>query len=152
LSDGTPTVRVLRLAHGADLPLPGLASPGSAGLDLRAAIPEPLALQPGERVLVPTGIALELPHGFEGQVRPRSGLALTSGVTLLNSPGTIDSDYRGEIKVLLVHLGGEPCRIDRGDRIAQLVVARVELPRVVEVAALAPSERGEGGFGSSGNQ
>jgi dUTP pyrophosphatase len=150
VTDGTPTVRVLRLAHGADLPLPALASAGSAGLDLRAAIAEPLSLPPGGRVLVPTGIALELPHGFEGQVRPRSGLALRHGVTLLNSPGTIDSDYRGELKVLLVHLGSETCRIERGDRIAQLVVARVESPRVVEVAELAPSERGDGGFGSSG--
>jgi len=150
LSDGSPTIRVLRLPHGAGLALPQAASSGSAGLDLRAAIETPIVLEPGARVLVPTGIAIELPHGFEGQVRPRSGLAIRHGVTLLNSPGTIDCDYRGEVKVILVNLGAEPCRVERGDRIAQLVVARVESPRVVEVERLAESERGPGGFGSTG--
>ena len=150
MSDGAPTVRVMRLAHGAGLPLPRTASAGSAGIDLRAAIEEPLVLEPGARALVPTGLALELPHGFEGQVRPRSGLALRHGVTLLNSPGTIDSDYRGEVQVILVNLGAEPCRFERGDRIAQLVVARVESPRVVEVERLADTDRGPGGFGSTG--
>jgi dUTP pyrophosphatase len=146
----TVTVRVVRLPHGADLPLPALASPGSAGVDLRAAIDAPLTIRPGERILVPAGIALELPPGFEGQVRPRSGLALEHGLTLLNSPGTIDSDYRGEVRVLLIHLGQEPCRIERGDRIAQLVIASVARPVFVEVGELAPSDRGAGGFGSSG--
>jgi dUTP pyrophosphatase len=150
LSDGAPTVRVLRLAHGAGLDLPRPASPGSAGLDLRAALAAPLLLAPGERALVPTGIAIELPPGFEAQVRPRSGLALRHGVTLLNSPGTIDSDYRGEVQVLVVNLGAEPHRFERGDRIAQLVVARVESPRIVEVDALGDTHRGAGGFGSSG--
>ena len=150
MSDGVPTVRVLRLPHGAGLELPRPASPGSAGLDLRAALAEPLVLGPGERALVPTGLAIELPHGFEAQVRPRSGLALRHGVTLLNSPGTIDSDYRGEVQVILVNLGQEPCRFERGDRIAQLVVARVESPRVVEVEKLADTDRGAGGFGSTG--
>ena len=144
------TVRLLRLPHAAGLPLPALASPGSAGVDLRAALEEPLSIAPGERVLVPTGLALELPQGFEGQVRPRSGLALEHGLTLLNTPGTIDSDYRGEIRVLMVHLGGAPCRIERGDRIAQLVIAAVAAPLFVEVSELAPTERGAGGFGSSG--
>lgn len=146
----TVTVRVVRLPNGADLPLPAVASPGSAGVDLRAAIDAPLTIRPGERILVPAGIALELPPGFEGQVRPRSGLALEHGLTLLNSPGTIDSDYRGEVRVLLIHLGQEPCRIERGDRIAQLVIANVARPAFVEVGELAPSDRGAGGFGSSG--
>ena len=140
----------MRLAHGADLPLPRAASTGSAGLDLRAAVGESLLLEPGARAQVPTGIAIELPPGYEAQVRPRSGLAIRHGLTLLNSPGTIDSDYRGEVQVILVNLGQEACRIARGDRIAQLVVARVESPRVVEVAALAETDRGSGGFGSTG--
>ena len=146
----TVTVRIVRLPNGADLPLPAVASSGSAGVDLRAAIDATLTIRPGERVLVPTGVALELPPGFEGQVRPRSGLALERGLTLLNSPGTIDSDYRGEVRVVLIHLGQEPCRIERGDRIAQLVIASVARPAFVEVDVLAPSDRGAGGFGSSG--
>lgn len=144
------TVRVARLPHAADLPLPRPASPGSAGVDLRAAIHEPVVLQPGERMLVPTGLQIELPPGFEGQVRPRSGLALRHGLTLLNSPGTIDSDYRGEIQVILAHLGTEPYRLERGERIAQLVVASVAVADFVEVATLSASVRGAGGFGSSG--
>jgi dUTP pyrophosphatase len=144
------TVRVLRLPHGADLPLPAPASPGSAGADLRAALAADLVVPPGERRLVPTGVALELPPGWEGQVRPRSGLALRHGVTLLNSPGTVDSDYRGEVAVVLVNLGAEPFTVRRGDRIAQLVVAPVAAVAWVEAESLEPSARQHGGFGSSG--
>jgi dUTP pyrophosphatase len=144
-------VRVRRLAHGSDLALPQAASPASAGLDLRAAVESDLVLDPGGRVLVPTGLVLELPAGCEGQVRPRSGLALRHGVTLLNSPGTIDSDYRGEVQVLLVNLGQEPFVVRRGERIAQLVVARFERVAWVEVDEVAVSERGSGGFGSTGS-
>ena len=143
-------MRVRRLPHGADLPLPAAASPGSAGLDLRAAIEAPLSLQPGERRLVPTGLVLELPPGWEGQVRPRSGLALRHGLTLLNSPGTIDSDYRGEVGVVLVNLGSEPVTIRRGDRIAQLVLAVVPAVRLEEAGELSATDRDEGGFGSTG--
>ena len=144
-------LRVRRLAHAAGLPLPAAATPGSAGLDLRAAIAGEALLAPGERMLVPTGFVVELPFGFEGQVRPRSGLALAHGVTLLNSPGTIDSDYRGEIAVILVNLGRQPFIVRRGERIAQLVVAPVAPVDVVEVEELPATERGAGGFGSSGS-
>jgi len=143
-------IRLRRLAHARDLPLPEHASPGSAGSDLRAAIDGELVLSPGERLAVPTGLVLEIPPGWEGQVRPRSGLALRHGVTLANAPGTIDSDYRGEVKVLLVHLGQEPLTIRRGDRVAQLVVARVERVEWDEAETLGESGRGEGGFGSTG--
>jgi len=143
--------RLLRLEHGRGLPLPQRASSGSAGLDLRAAIDGERRLEPGERCLVPTGLVLEIPAGWEAQVRPRSGLALRHGVTLLNSPGTVDSDYRGEVGVLLVHLGEEPYVLKRGERIAQLVFARVAEVEWEEVEELAPSERGTGGFGSSGS-
>lgn len=143
-------VRVLRLPHGRELPFPEPASPGSAGCDLRAAIEGERRLAPGERALVPTGIALEIPPGHEGQVRPRSGLALHHGITVANSPGTIDSDYRGEVQVILVNLGSEPFRIARGDRIAQLVVAPVTRAAFEEVEELGETERGGGGFGSTG--
>ena len=143
-------VQIRRLPHGRDLPLPKQASGGSAGFDLRAAIDRPLTLASGARALVPTGLALEIPPGWEGQVRPRSGLALRHGLTVLNAPGTIDSDYRGEVGVILVHHGQEPVTINRGDRIAQLVCARVEVVEWEEVASLGDSERGTGGFGSSG--
>jgi dUTP pyrophosphatase len=141
---------VARLPHGAGLPLPAIASPGAAGVDLRAALAEDVVLAPGERRLVPTGIALQLPPGWEGQVRPRSGLALRHGLALLNAPGTIDSDYRGEVGVIVANLGGEPVSIRRGDRIAQLVVAPVASVRWVEVEGLEATERQAGGFGSSG--
>ena len=144
------TVSVLRLAHAEGLPLPEHASPGSAGLDLRAAIDDELNVEPGERVQIPTGLILELPSGWEGQVRPRSGLALRHGVTLLNTPGTIDSDYRGEVQVILVNLGQEDFRVTRGDRIAQLVVAPVSQVSVVEAESLGSTPRGDGGFGSTG--
>ena len=141
-------VTVQRLAHGRDLPLPSYASTGSAGLDLHAAT-GPITLAPSTRALVGTGLALALPEGFEGQIRPRSGLALKHGVTVLNAPGTIDSDYRGEIGVLLVNLGESPFVVERGMRIAQLVIAPVIRARLVE-GEVPPSGRGAGGFGSTG--
>ncbi len=148
---GDLQVPVVRLARAADLPLPAYATAGSAGMDLRAAVPAdgPLVLMPGERALVPTGIALALPPGFEAQVRPRSGLALKHGITCLNAPGTIDSDYRGEIGVILINLGESPFRITRGMRIAQLVVAPVVRVAWQEVSALDDTARGDGGFGST---
>lgn len=142
-------VQVRRLAS--DLPAPAYASDGSAGVDLRAAIETPVSLAPGERRLIPTGLELAIPRGYEGQVRPRSGLALKHGVTVLNSPGTIDSDYRGEVGVVLINHGAEPVTITRGDRIAQLVVALIEPVDWEEVASLDTTERGRGGFGSSGS-
>jgi dUTP pyrophosphatase len=144
-------VRVQRLPHAQDLPLPEPASSGSSGLDLRAAITEDWVLQPGERRVVPTGLVLEIGAGFEAQVRPRSGLALRHGLVVPNSPGTIDSDYRGEVGVILLNLGGEPVTLRRGDRIAQLVFAPVARVVWEEVPALASSARGAGGFGSSGS-
>lgn len=143
-------VRLRRLPHGRDLPLPAPASPGSAGVDLRAAVDDDLVIHPGERALVPTGLVLEIPPGHEGQIRPRSGLALEHGLTLANPPGTVDSDYRGEVRVILIHLGDAPVTISRGDRIAQLVVARVEAVEWEEADELRGSHRGEGGFGSTG--
>ena len=145
-------VRLLRLPHGEGLPLPTYHSELAAGLDVVAGVSEgaPVELAPGARALVPTGFALELPAGYEAQLRPRSGLALKSGVTVLNSPGTIDADYRGEVKVLLVNLGAEPFTVRRGERIAQLVVAHVEHVRIEPVSELGGTSRGEGGFGSTG--
>lgn len=145
-------VRVQRLPHGEDLPLPRYESEGAAGLDLLAALPDnaPVVLQPLDRALVPAGIVLQLPSGYEAQVRPRSGLALKNGVTVLNAPGTIDADYRGEVQVLLVNLGQEAVSIRRGMRIAQLVVAPVSRARLTAVSSLDATARGEGGFGSTG--
>lgn len=134
--------------RGEPLPLPSYATEGSAGLDLRTDVP--VRLLPGERALVPTGIAVAIPPGCEGQVRPRSGLALREGVTCLNSPGTIDSDYRGEVGVILANLGQKPVELKRGDRIAQLVVARVERAELTEVPELPATSRGGGGFGHTG--
>ncbi len=139
---------ILRLPHGADLPLPSYATAGSAGMDLRST--EDLILKPGARALVSTGLAIALPQDFEAQVRPRSGLAVKHGVTVLNSPGTIDADYRGEIKVPLINLGTDDFVIARGDRIAQMVVAPVTKAELVEVDVLDGTMRGTGGFGSSG--
>lgn len=146
------TLGIMRLAHGVGLPLPGYQTAGAAGVDLMAAIPKtkPLTLEPGERVLVPTGLSLELPSGCEAQVRPRSGLAFKHGVTVLNSPGTIDCDYRGEVQVLLINHGTEAFHILRGDRIAQLVVAPARQAILIEINALSASKRGAGGFGSTG--
>ena len=145
-------LKLLRLPHAEGLDLPAYQTAGAAGLDLVAAIPadKPLRLKRMARALVPTGLVLELPAGTEAQVRPRSGLALRHGVTVLNSPGTIDSDYRGEVQVLLVNLGDEPFEIARGERIAQLVVARVKQAKLVITVKLAETERGDGGFGSTG--
>ncbi len=142
------TLKITRLAHGADLPLPAYESEAAAGLDLRAA--EACEIPSGARALVPTGLAIAIPHGFEGQVRPRSGLAIKHGVTVLNAPGTIDSDYRGEVKVILVNFGDSPFRIARGDRIAQLIVAPVTRVEIADVESLDETARGSGGFGSSG--
>jgi dUTP pyrophosphatase len=138
------------LPHGAGIPFPAYKTEGSAGADLAAAVEAPLVLPPGGRALVPTGVAVALPEGFEAQVRPRSGLALTHGIAVLNSPGTIDSDYRGEIGVILVNLGTAPVTIARGDRIAQLVVAPVQQATWREVKSLPPSGRAARGFGSTG--
>lgn len=143
-------VRIQRLPAARDLPLPAAASAGSAGVDLRAAIDGELELPPGGRTLVPTGLVLEIPPGWEGQVRPRSGLALRHGIGVVNAPGTIDSDYRGEVGVILINLGDLPFRIQRGDRIAQLVLSPVERVEWEEMETLEASERGEGGFGSTG--
>jgi dUTP pyrophosphatase len=147
-----PLIHLIRLPHGGDLPLPAYETPGAAGMDLRAAVAEgePLTLHPGERALVPTGFVFEIPDGFEAQVRPRSGLAFKHGITCLNTPGTIDSDYRGEVKVLLVNLGQEAFSIKRGMRIAQMVVAPVTQVRVVERSETSATQRGAGGFGSTG--
>ena len=142
------TIPLLRLPHGADLPLPAYASAGAAGMDVVAA--EDLTLAPGARHAVATGFAMAIPEGFEVQVRPRSGLALKHGVTCLNTPGTIDSDYRGEVKVILANLGSEPFVIARGDRIAQLVATPVQRAVFTEVTSLDDTERGSGGFGSTG--
>ncbi len=143
-------VRLARQPGGGGLPLPEPATLGSAGVDLRAAIEEDLLIEPGARVLVPSGFAIELPEGFEGQVRPRSGLALRHGISIPNAPGTIDSDYRGEIKVILMNAGSEPFRVSRGDRIAQLVVAPVQRAIWREVDGLVDTGRGDGGFGHTG--
>ncbi|MDN2579586.1 dUTP diphosphatase [Aquibium sp. ELW1220] len=146
------TLPIVRLPHAQGLDLPAYETAGAAGLDLRAAIPEDrkLILLPGRRMLVPTGLVLELPAGYEGQVRPRSGLALKHGITCLNTPGTIDSDYRGEVQVLLVNLGDEDFAITRGMRIAQLVIARVARVSVEERTLAGETTRGSGGFGSTG--
>jgi dUTP pyrophosphatase len=148
----TVTVPVLRLPHGADLSLPAYATPLSAGVDLRAAIDQTLVLPPLGRIAVPTGLAMALPEGYEAQVRPRSGLALNDGVTVLNSPGTIDADYRGEIKVILINLSHRPFAIERGQRIAQLVVAPVVQIDWQETHVLETTERGAGGYGSTGTK
>ena len=145
-------VRLQRLAHGVGLPLPAYATPGAAGLDLHAALPEGelAVIAPLGRLLVPTGFAVQLAPGHEAQVRPRSGLALRHGLTVLNAPGTVDEDYRGEVQVLLVNLGAEPVTLRRGMRIAQLVIAPVTRPRLAEVDQLDSTPRGRGGFGSTG--
>jgi dUTP pyrophosphatase len=145
-------MRVVRLPHAADLPLPAYQSALAAGLDLLAAVPAdaPIVLAPGARALIPTGLCMALPPGTEGQVRPRSGLAVRHGVTVLNSPGTIDADYRGEVQVILVNLGAEPITIERGMRIAQLVIASTMQANICESANIDVTRRGPGGFGSTG--
>ena len=145
-------VRVQVLPEAEGLPLPAYATAGAAGLDLRAALREPLTLQPGERALVSTGLRLEIPPGFEGQIRPRSGLALRHGLTLLNSPGTVDSDYRGPVQVVVINLGQEAFTIRRGDRIAQLVIAPVSRAELEIAPSLSETDRGADGFGSTGSR
>ncbi len=147
------TVAFHRLPHNPELPLPDYATPGAAGMDLRAAVGEnhPLILAPGERALIPTGLAMALPPGYEAQVRPRSGLALNHGITVLNAPGTIDSDYRGEVGVILLNTGRAAFTVARGDRIAQMVIAAVTQAKLIEVAGMAETIRGAGGFGSTGS-
>ena len=139
-----------RLPHAIDLPLPAYETSSSAGMDLRAALSEPVVLKPGERNLIPTGLQMALPHGYEAQVRPRSGLAIKQGITMLNSPGTIDADYRGEVKLIAINHGSEAFTISHGDRIAQLVIAPVVQAVVMEVEDLDETQRGSGGFGSTG--
>ena len=146
----TIPVEVQVLAHGADLPLPAYATPGAAGMDLLAAVAAPVTLAPGERALIPTGLAIALPPGYELQIRPRSGLALRHGIVLPNSPGTIDEDYRGELQVILLNAGTAPFTVERGMRIAQAVLAPVVRARWQPVAALDDTARGTGGFGSTG--
>jgi dUTP pyrophosphatase len=145
-------LRIRRLPHGADLPLPAYQTERAAGLDLVAAVPAdaPVKIAPGERAMIPTGITVALPVGHEGQIRPRSGIALRHGVTVLNSPGTIDADYRGEIQVILVNLGAESFEIARGTRIAQMIIAPIVQAKIVESARLDPTGREDGGFGSTG--
>jgi dUTP pyrophosphatase len=147
-----PTLVLIRLAHGAGLDLPAYETAGAAGMDLRAAVDEAETLQisPGSRALVPTGFVFEVPAGYEAQIRPRSGLAFKHGITCLNTPGTIDSDYRGEVKVLLINHGPEDFVIARGMRIAQMVIAPVTQARILEAAASSSTSRGAGGFGSTG--
>ena len=151
-SDRRVEVRIVRLVHGADLPLPQYQSAHAAGLDLFAAVPAESAavIPPGGRALIPTGIAIALPQGYEGQVRPRSGLAARHGITVLNAPGTVDADYRGEIQVVLANLGSEPFAVSRGTRIAQLIIAPVQQVTLVETVTLDSTARGQGGFGSTG--
>jgi dUTP pyrophosphatase len=150
----SPVITVTRLAHAEGLPLPAYETAGAAGMDLRAAVPEdePVTLRPGARTMAPTGLCIALPPGFEAQVRPRSGLAAKAGVTCLNTPGTIDSDYRGEVKVILINLGPEDFVIRRGDRIAQMVIAPVVQASWREVDSLDETDRGAGGFGSTGGR
>ena len=146
----TVEVRRIRPAADADIPLPQQMSAGAAGFDLHAAVRDPVTIAPGARTLIPTGLALAIPCGFEAQVRPRSGLAIRHGITLLNSPGTIDSDYRGEVHVILANLGSHEFVVTRGARIAQMVISELARVTIVEVQALTATERGDGGFGSTG--
>ncbi len=152
MTHAAPLIGIVRLPHNTDLTLPAYEAAGAAGMDLRAAVPEdrPLLILPGRRALVPTGLVMEIPEGFEGQVRPRSGLALKHGITCLNTPGTIDSDYRGEVQVLLVNLGDEEFRVTRGMRIAQIIIAPVTRATLEERDLAGATARGAGGFGSTG--
>ncbi len=152
MAAGALRVCIARQPGGEGLPLPAQATPGSAGFDLAAAVETECVVEPGERVLVPTGFAIGVPKGYEAQIRPRSGLALRHGIVLPNAPGTIDSDYRGELKVIVMNAGSEPFVIKRGDRIAQLIVAPVVIVEWEEVSSLDDTERGAGGFGHSGTE
>jgi dUTP pyrophosphatase len=139
-----------KLSHAKDLPLPSYESAFAAGMDIRAALEKPITLQPGERRLIPSGLKMAMPQGYEAQMRPRSGLAYRNGITMLNTPGTIDADYRGELKMLAVNLGEEAFTINHGDRIAQMVIAPVIQAEINEVKTLSETDRGDGGFGSTG--
>ena len=150
MADEPVIVSIRRIPGSEDIPLPEYATPGSAGLDLRAAVDLDVVLLPGERKLIPTGLTLAIPEGYEGQVRPRSGLALKHGISLANTPGTIDSDYRGPVQVIMINLGSEPFVVRRGDRIAQLVICPVAHARLVEVESLPETARNDGGFGHTG--
>lgn len=146
-------IKVKRLSEDyLDVPLPGYATPGSAGMDIRAAIKQDVILKPGVVELIPTNISVEIPVGYEIQVRPRSGLAVNHSIGILNSPGTIDSDYRGEVKIIIMNFGKEDFKISKGDRIAQLIVSKVYTAKIEEVKGLNSSHRGEGGFGHTGNK
>lgn len=145
-------IQFKKLPHAADLPLPQYESSAAAGMDIRAALETPVTLKPGERTLIPTGLQMAIPVGFEAQIRPRSGLAIRNGITMLNTPGTIDADYRGEVKVIVINHGLEEFTVNHGDRIAQMVIAPVTQFPVKEVKELDETERGEGGFGSTGIQ
>lgn len=147
-----PVLQIETLPGCEDLGLPAYATEGAAGLDLKAALAEPLTLKPGERGVVPTGLKMAIPAGFEGCVRPRSGLAMKQGLTLTNSPGTVDSDYRGEVKVLVINLGQEPVTLKRGDRIAQMLISPVAQAQIVKVESVDNTSRGSGGFGHTGLQ
>jgi dUTP pyrophosphatase len=150
MADEPVIVSIRRIPGSEDIPLPEYATPGSAGLDLRAAVDSDVVLLPGERKLIPTGLTLAVPEGYEGQVRPRSGLALKHGISMANTPGTIDSDYRGPVQVIMINLGSEPFVVRRGDRIAQLVICPVAHARLVEVESLPETARNDGGFGHTG--
>jgi len=150
MPDASPVLNVQILPGASDLGLPAYATEGSAGLDLKAALIAPLVLEPGDRAMVPTGLIIAIPAGFEGCLRPRSGLAAKHGLTLTNSPGTIDSDYRGEVKILLINLGREPVTLNRGDRIAQLLIQPVARVSIRSVETLDDTRRGAGGFGHTG--
>ena len=143
-------IQFKKLAHAQDLPLPSYESAFAAGMDIRAALEKPITLQPGERQLIPSGLKMAMPQGYEAQMRPRSGLAYRHGITMLNTPGTIDADYRGELKMLAVNLGDEAFTINHGDRIAQMVIAPVIQAEINEVKTLSETDRGDGGFGSTG--
>lgn len=143
-------LHIKKLENAKDLPLPCVMTKGSAGMDVYANVNEQTVINPGTIKLIPTGIAISLPEGYEAQIRPRSGLALKHGISIVNTPGTIDSDYRGEIQIILINFGSQPFTINRGDRIAQMVINKIELPQVIEVEELDKTKRGDGGFGSTG--
>lgn len=150
MSEKFPNILITRLGHGKDLPLPSYETNQAAGMDIRAALDKTITLDPGERQLIPTGFKIALPKGYEAQIRPRSGLAIRNGITMLNSPGTIDADYRGEVKVIAINHGQESFEINHGDRIAQMVISPVTQLQFNEVEELPETERGDGGFGSTG--
>lgn len=143
-------IKIKRLENNTDLPLPDYETAGSSGMDIRASVEAPVLIKPGEIRLIPTGLAVSIPPGYEGQIRPRSGLALKHGIGMVNSPGTIDSDYRGEVRIIVINWGGKPFKIERGDRIAQMIISKVYNAEIVEVDDLDSTTRGEGGFGHSG--